>query len=384
MFILIVANGYPTKEYKRGIFALDQAKALKSAGHKVAMIALDLRSIRRRRALGYRRLTVDGVDVFSVSVPLGKVADELSDKAARHAMRSAYHKVFAEFGKPDVIHAHFYDMGIAAGAVSQDMGIPLVITEHFSGLNRDSIEPGLRERALKSYVKADALIAVSNSFADKLKNNLNMNFRVVPNVADMEAYSDVCRKEGAGMGDPFRFVSVGNLLPVKGFSDLLDAFREASDKSERDLDLTIVGKGPEMGSLLQKTRNLGIAHCVHFKGQLDRREIADIFSESDCFVLLSQAETFGVAYIEAMAAGLPVIATACGGPDQFVDKENGILVPVGNREAYVKALLDMSLNAGEYDENRIREKVISGFSPEKIADDLTHIYEEVIMKHGEQ
>lgn len=381
MFILIVSNGYPTKEYKRGIFALDQAKALKAAGHKVALVALDLRSIRRRRALGYSRLSVEGIDVFSVSIPLGKVAGGLSDKVAQSALRSAYKKVVAELGTPDVIHAHFYDMGIAAGALSQETGIPLVITEHFSGLNRDEIPAGLRERAVKSYDKAKALIAVSGSFADKLKNNFDLSFRIVPNVADTGAYSGVCRREREE-NSPFRFISVGNLVPIKAFGDLLEAFKEASDRAGTDLELTIVGKGPERETLEQKARDLCIADKVHFTGQLDRREIAELFAESDCFVLLSKAETFGVAYIEAMAAGLPVIATACGGPDRFVDTENGILVPVGDREAYVRALLDMSLHAGDYDAEKIREKVLSGFSPKKIADDLVHIYEEVIGKHG--
>ncbi len=381
MFILIVSNGYPTKEYKRGIFALDQAKALKAAGHKVALVALDLRSIRRRRALGYSRLSVEGIDVFSVSIPLGKVAGGLSDNVAKSALRSAYKKAVAELGTPDVIHAHFYDMGIAAGALSQETGIPLVITEHFSGLNRDEISAGLRERAVKSYEKAKALIAVSGSFADKLKNNFDLSFRIVPNVADTGAYSGVCRRDREE-NSPFRFISVGNLVPIKGFGDLLEAFREASDRAGTDLELTIVGKGPERETLEQKARDLGIADKVHFTGQLDRREIAELFAESDCFVLLSKAETFGVAYIEAMAAGLPVIATACGGPNDFVDGENGMLVPVGDREAYVKALLHMSVHAGEYDAENIREKVLSGFSPEKIADDLVHIYEEAIGKHG--
>ncbi len=381
MFILIVSNGYPTKEYKRGIFALDQAKALKAAGHKVALVALDLRSIRRRRALGYSRLSVEGIDVFSVSIPLGKVAGGLSDQVAKSALRSAYKKVVAELGTPDVIHAHFYDMGIAASALSQETGIPLVITEHFSGLNRDEISDRLRERAVKSYEKAKALIAVSGSFADKLRNNFDLSFRIVPNVADTGAYSGVCRRDREE-NSPFRFISVGNLVPIKGFGDLLEAFREASDRAGTDLELTIVGKGPERETLEQKARDLGIADKVHFTGQLDRREIAELFAESDCFVLLSKAETFGVAYIEAMAAGLPVIATACGGPDDFVDGENGMLVPVGDREAYVKALLHMSVHAGEYDAENIREKVLSGFSPEKIADDLVHIYEEVTGKHG--
>lgn len=381
MFILIVSNGFPTEEYKRGIFAMDQAKALKAAGHKVALAALDLRSVRRKRPLGYRRLEVEGIPIFSVSIPLGKVAGGLSDRVAQSALRSVYKKITAEFGAPDVIHAHFYDMGIAAGAISQETGIPLVITEHFSGLNREDLPADLRNRAIKSYGAAKMLIAVSESFADKLKKNTGFSFRVVPNVADTEVYAGVCLRDREE-NSLFRFVSVGNLVPGKGFSDLLDAFRKASDSCDKNLELIIVGKGPERTNLENKAKDLGISDKVIFTGQLDRSEIAGLFENGDCFVLLSRSETFGVAYIEAMAAGLPVIATACGGPEGFVDEDNGILVPVGDEDAYVNALMDMIQRADEYNKENIRQGVISRFSPVKIAEDLTHLYEEIIQKHG--
>lgn len=382
MFVLIVSNGYPTKEYKRGIFALDQAKALKAVGHKVALIALDLRSLRRKRSLGSAILTVDGIDVFSVSIPLGKVPGGLSDRVAAAAIRSAYKKVVQDLGRPDVIHAHFYDMGIAAGALSQDEDLPLVITEHFSGLNKEGVSADICNRAAKSYSAADELIAVSCSFAKNLKNNTGFDFRVVPNVVDTEAYSGVVRKSSEQEETTFNFISVGNLLPIKGFSDLLTAFKAASDAAEKPLTLTIVGNGPEREALEQQAGDLGIADKVCFKGQLDRREIAELYEDGDCFVLLSKGETFGVAYIEAMAAGLPVIATACGGPEEFVDDQCGIMAPLGDREAYAKALLEMSRTADQFDRDLIREKVISRFSPHKVAEVLTGIYEEAVEKHG--
>ena len=381
MFILIVSNGYPTKQYKRGIFAMDQAKALKSAGHKVALIALDLRSIRRKRKLGYERLTVDGIDVFSVSFPLGRVPSGLSERVSRAALRSAYRRAAAELGRPDVIHAHFYDMGAAAGALSRETGIPLVITEHFSGLNRDSISGKLQAAAVRSYSCADELIAVSSSFRDRLKEHTGFDFRVIPNVVDTENYSGVSKNRASGQGR-FSFVSVGNLFPGKGFSDLLDAFRKAVDEGAGDIYLTIVGKGPELRNLEQQACDLGIADRVRFTGQLDRSEIAELYGDSQCFVLLSKGETFGVAYVEAMASGLPVIATACGGPEDFVNEQNGILVQLNDEEAYAKALLDMVRSAGEYDSEKIREEAISRVSPEKTAEKLQEVYEEAILKHG--
>lgn len=380
MFVLIVSNGYPTTESKRGIFAMDQAKALKTAGHKVAFIAMDLRSIRRRRPLGYQRLNVEGIDVFTVSLPLGRVSGRLPDAVAAAGIRFAYKKVVSELGRPDIIHAHFYDMGIVAGVISKENNIPLVITEHFSGLNNDEISEKLRNAAVKSYSNADELIAVSREFAGKLHNNTGFDFRIVSNIVDMDAFSDICPAERDPGDRAFSFISVGNLRPIKGHRDLLEAFSTASRESAVEMELTIVGQGPERESLERQAGDLGISDKVFFKGQLDRREIAELYRSCDAFVLLSRAETFGVAYIEAMAAGLPVIATACGGPNEFVDDSNGIMVPVGDKEAYVKALLDMAENAGKYDSEKIRKDIINRFSPEIIAEELDQIYEDAILR----
>ena len=382
MFILIVDNGYPTKEDTRGIFSLDQAKALKSMGHKVVMVALDLRSIRRKRRLGYRKLSVEGIDVFSVSFPLGKVPAVLSETVSKAAFGSAFKRVVQEYGTPDVIHAHFSDMGAAVSKVCRENGIPMVVTEHSSVLNRERIPQKLLETAVRGYSDADRLIAVSESFAQRLKNNTKLDFSVVPNIVDTEVFSRVYPKKSSCEEGPFSFISVGNLLPWKGFSDLIDAFKEALDAGGRDMRLIIVGKGPEREALEKQAGELSISDKVCFKGQLKRSEIADLFAESDAFVLLSKGETFGVVYIEAMASGLPVIATACGGPDGFVDSTNGILVPVGDREAYVKALLEMAGGAREFNKEAIREETLRRFSPEEIARELTRIYEEAILVHG--
>lgn len=359
---------------------MDQAKALKTAGHKVAFIAMDLRSIRRRRPLGYQRLNVEGIDVFTVSLPLGRVSGRLPDAVAAAGIRFAYKKVVSELGRPDIIHAHFYDMGIVAGVISKENNIPLVITEHFSGLNNDEISEKLRNAAVKSYSNADELIAVSREFAGKLHNNTGFDFRIVSNIVDMDAFSDICPAERDPGDRAFSFISVGNLRPIKGHRDLLEAFSTASRESAVEMELTIVGQGPERESLERQAGDLGISDKVFFKGQLDRREIAELYRSCDAFVLLSRAETFGVAYIEAMAAGLPVIATACGGPNEFVDDSNGIMVPVGDKEAYVKALLDMAENAGKYDSEKIRKDIINRFSPEIIAEELNQIYEDAILR----
>lgn len=99
-----------------------------------------------------------------------------------------------------------------------------------------------------------------------------------------------------------------------------------------------------------------------------------MFSSAQAFVLASRLETFGVVYIEAMAAGLPVIATACGGPEDFVTEQVGILVPVGNVKALTEAMEQMVMHSGSYDRAEIARYAAKKFAPATIAEQLTSIY----------
>ena len=95
-------------------------------------------------------------------------------------------------------------------------------------------------------------------------------------------------------------------------------------------------------------------------------------------MLASRSETFGVAYIEAMAAGLPVIATRCGGPEDFVTEENGILIPVDDESALTGAMERMMFRREDYDSAAISADIRRKFAPETIAARLTELYEGVL------
>ncbi|MGE4284702.1 MAG: glycosyltransferase, partial [Clostridia bacterium] len=89
-------------------------------------------------------------------------------------------------------------------------------------------------------------------------------------------------------------------------------------------------------------------------------------------------ETFGVAYIEALACGVPVIATTCGGPEGFVHEENGMLIPVDDEKALLEAMNTMYDNASTYDRAKIAAEICEKFSPDCVAAQLEEIYRELI------
>ena len=114
------------------------------------------------------------------------------------------------------------------------------------------------------------------------------------------------------------------------------------------------------------------------KGFCSRDQMAADYRNSDLFILPSWSETFGVVYIEAMAAGLPVIATRCGGPEDFVTEENGLLIPVGDRDELIRAMDQMWEDCARYDRAAIAENAVSRFSAEAIARQLTDIYNKLV------
>ena len=93
--------------------------------------------------------------------------------------------------------------------------------------------------------------------------------------------------------------------------------------------------------------------------------------------LLSETETFGVAYIEAMAAGLPIIATKCGGPEDFINKDVGLLIEKNNITQAVNAMESVITNDKAYNSEFISKYVISKFSPTVVGQELLKVYKEI-------
>ena len=115
-------------------------------------------------------------------------------------------------------------------------------------------------------------------------------------------------------------------------------------------------------------------------GLCSREEIAKQLKQCDCFVLASQSETFGVAYIEALAMGVPVIATKCGGPEAFVNEKNGLMVNVNDVEELTEALIYMYNNINMYDRKSISIEIQNKFSSEVVANKIINIYKEYLKK----
>jgi len=374
MYILIISRGLPNEKYNlNGIFEYDQAKALSSIGLKIVYVVLDMRSIRRWRRFGRTSINSGAFPIEVLSIPCGNIPKGIFNMVGSMGLDLLFNEVLKKYGKPDIIHSHFTNIGFIASKTLSKYNIPMVMTEHSSLINQKNIGKYNKKIASYTYSNADRVIAVSKSLKRRILDNFGVEAIVVNNTVDTDLFANkvFCNKED------FMFVSVGRLIKGKNMDKLINAFSQTFLNAD-NVKLTIYGEGPEHLNLQNLINDYGLSNRIILEGNRPREVIADFFSYCDAFVLVSNAETFGVAYIEALAAGLPVIATKCGGPEEFVDESNGILIEIDDMKELQEALKSMYNNLNKYDKKYISDTTNHKFSREKIAIELRKVYSDVL------
>ena len=353
-----------------GIFELDQARALAGAGAEVVYAALDVRSLRRWRRWGIVHSVVDGVPVVVLNAPLGRLPRALNRVLMARLWNVLLSAVVERHGDPDVVHGHFlpWTSSLAGARVVRSGAVPLVVTEHWSQV-RPGMPAQVRALGRAVYPRAAAVLAVSQPLADTISRQFGVEARVVPNIIDVATFGGLTQ---AGRASGVRLVATGNLIPRKNFDGLLRAF---AGGASADAQLTVIGEGPERGELESLAASLGVADRVRFTGRLSRSQMADEYSAATGFALASHAETFGVVWAEALAAGLPVLATRCGGPEDFVGPDNGVLVE-DDPDAITAGMVELcaGIDARRWDGAEMSASVHARFSAPAVAEQLLDVY----------
>lgn len=362
-----------------GSFEFDQALALKERGHEVYVLSLDFRSIRRKRPIGMRVDVHKGVNVMRCSLPIGPIKLGIAERIEITAFKKAFEAIEKQAGGFDVVNPHFFTIAfICLHAIKDKMKIdvPVAVTEHSSRMNVDfdKISASDAEKAGYVYRNADRVITVSSALAEKIKQNFGVECEVVYNVFDGRIFDG--KKRSHDDDDNFTFVSAGNLLTSKRMDLLIRAFAKAFP-TELHTRLYIFGDGPEGKRLENLVSELGLEERVFLPGRKPREALADFYEDADVFALVSKRETFGVAYVEAMASGMPVLACRSGGPEDFVTPETGI-ISESDEESIASAMKKLKVNRSAYDDNYIKEYARRICGGEAIAKQLTDIYEKMI------
>jgi glycosyltransferase involved in cell wall biosynthesis len=159
---------------------------------------------------------------------------------------------------------------------------------------------------------------------------------LVENGVDLSIWARRPSSEISGLG--VSLVFVGRLIDWKALEIVLEAIRRASQQVT--VSLEIIGDGPMRQTWQTMTEQMGLGSIVKFSGFMSQQECAQHLQQADVFVLPSLFECGGAVVLEAMAAGLPVIATAWGGPLDYLDENSGILVKPDSREALISGFSD--------------------------------------------
>lgn len=382
MRILILARGVPNEhDPQEGCFEFDQAKALKSAGHEVVIMAVDSRVRKFRRKFGVEKKIIDGIPTYKLFLfPTSIVRRLISFRLGVNLEASEaiwlYKYVVGKEGDFDILHGHFLTSIYYAARIKSKYGIKIIGTEHWSKVNTSRPSSDIIYMGNRAYPQLEKLISVSDSLRMRIKENFNVDSKVIHNLIDtsnLRPLTETCKNEGKN----FKIVLVGSLIRRKGFDFFINAFAKSSLAKKNDTEVVIIGGGGEYNRLKEQIISLDLSGKISLIGQKPKNKIFDELHSASLFVLPSRNENFSVSVLEALANGLPVIATICGGIRECIDSKNGMLVEVDNEQEMVDALESMYENHDSFDRSKIRESALSQYSPESIAKMLNEVYSEV-------
>lgn len=299
------------------------------------------------------------------------------------AMFGAFRELVRDGFRPDVIHAHVYFAGVPAVLLGKRYRIPVIITEHSSEFPRRRISGLNKLKAKFAFENASLVCPVSENLKKNIASyGIQARFCVVPNVVDMLLFSlgerTPIRK---GEERKKRMLLVALLDSKKGVPYLLEALAYLR-KSRDDFVLDSVGDGPNRAEYENQVNKLGLADVVHFHGLKTKPEVAGFMKQSNFFVLPSLWENLPCVLIEAMASGLPIVATEVGGIPEIINEKVGVLVPPKDVEALAEAIDYMLDHYQDYSTKEIAQYASERFSYETVGKQLLEIYEKVMSNQG--
>ena len=292
----------------------------------------------------------------------------------------------------DVVHAHQYTPFFygGLGARRAGTGARVIFTEH--GRHYPDVVSAKRRLTNRWFLKrlAHRITAVCEFSARALATNDGFpadRIQVIENGIDVARYHAPADKPAArkkaGLDPARRYIAcVARFHPVKDHRMLIDAFsRVAADSA--DVDLLLVGDGPLRAELESQVDRTGLTDRVRFLGI--RSDIAEILAAAEIFALTSVSEAASITVLEAMASGLPIVATAVGGnPEMVRTGIDGELVPRGDAEAMGQALrrvLDNGTLARQMGQSAA-ERVRAVYQLDRTIQRYSELYSELAAQRG--
>ena len=310
-----------------GVVATELGKLMAENGHEVHFITSNMpfRLNVLHHNIFFHQVNVNQYSVFQYPPYDISLASKMAEVIKRE--------------KLDILHVHYAIPHAICAILAKQMAgtdVKIVTTLHGTDITVLGYDPALTDAIKFGIEKSDVVTAVSQSLAEQTVELIapDQDIQVIHNFIDERIYKKVDAdnlKTAYGIKPEEKVViHVSNLRPVKRVRDVVKAFSKIS--SEIPAKLLVVGDGPERSRLCKLVKELDIEDQVLFLGRQDQLE--KLYSISDLMFLLSEKESFGLVALEAMACGVPCIATNTGGiPEVVEDGYNGFLCDIGDLDA---------------------------------------------------
>ncbi len=382
MYILMIARGIPSERYPQwGCFEKDQAEALVALGHKVVVASVDSRFVWSWRKIGITRNDKNGIVFYNSFLIPGALTGLFGLKfnlfIKQWQMQRIYKRLVKEQGKPDIICGHFSFSTCNAVPIAIDNHIPLIGIEHNAIFNEDKLSPHTYFTSNYAYQHTQQIIAVSKNLQARIKYHLGKESVVVHNTVGKEFLEAPTAEAPDKL---IKFVAVGNLIFRKGYDLLIQAFADL-DLPQGAWTLNIIGDGEEEEILQNHINAVNLQNNIFLLGKRNKKEIVDLLTSSHVFMMPSRNENFSVAILEALACGLPIVASDCGGVRDCINDSNGIIFPIDNVEELKKAILKIYNREVCFDNHSIAMQFKKNFAPQIIAQKLINIFKQTIERY---
>lgn len=359
-----------------GIIATELGQQLATRGHQVHFVsyALPFRLDRYQSNIQYHGVETTAYPLFKFPPYTLTLAAKMAE-VARNFDLDIFHVHYA------IPHATcaYLARQLLNGASRQPK---IITTLHGTDITLVGSDPSFYDITRFSINASDGITAVSKYLAEETSEvfKIEKEIKVVHNFFDSTRFkpgrTDCTRSEFAA-DDEFLIMHVSNFRPVKRTLDVIDTFEKIL--AELPAKLVLIGEGPDTILARRQITKRGLSDKIVFLGNQNRVEA--ILPCADLFLIPSEEESFGLAALEALACGVPVIGTSGTGLTEVVDDfQNGFLLPVGDTGSMARAAVSLLKDADRLQQfkSHAAESALKKFSAEKIVSEYEQYYHEVL------
>ena len=358
-----------------GVIATELGKELALRGHKVHFIsyALPFRLNRYIDNIVFHEVETSSYPLFEF--PLYSLA--LASKMIE----------VAEYEDLDVLHVHYAiphatSAWLAKQIIKTKKDLKIITTLHGTDITLVGLEPSFLPLVKFSIEQSDGVTSVSRFLKEKTITNYSCHkhIEVIPNFVDTNIYkpnNETEFKNRIAPGGEKVLVHTSNFRVVKRVTDTIKIFEKV--QKEIPAKLLLVGDGPDRSECERLCRQLELCDNVKFLGK--QEALVEILTASDIFLIPSQSESFGLAALEAMACGLPVISSSVGGlPELVRHNESGFIAEIGDIDRMAKYAIDLLSNEKKYQvfSKNARKRAVDKFDNSKVIPIYEEYYKKVL------